>query len=382
MRMARVVRAAVALVSLAGAVYVSAPASGATGGWTRLSAPSPKYGAGLSGVSCVSPLFCNAVGYKLSSSRKGTSLVEHWNGMTIRTQGDPATEALGVSCTGKTFCMEVGSHPDAHGYPRATAAKWNGTRWRTVSLPAVTTYDELEAVSCWSHKGCIAVGARMASANSYDRPLALRWNGSSWKAQKTPAVTQWLNHLAGVSCVSGSACLAVGQAFLDAQGRDSKTLAERWNGRRWRSVSAPTLTKTDQPGLWAVDCLRSSDCFAVGGGDGAPKRALILHWTGSQFVRESDAAPQGQNPAPILTGISCPTATFCMATGYQGFYGFSAEQWDGNRWTMVDFPSGASGSDFYGAVAVSCPTSSMCLAAGSYVHNRSDHVVVDKWSSQ
>lgn len=380
MRMVRALRAAATLALVASAVCVSLPASGATAGWTRLSAPSPKYGAALSGASCVSPSFCDAVGYKLSSSRRGTSLVEHWNGTSVRTQSDPTTEVLGVSCVSTTFCMEVGSHGDAHGYPHATAARWNGTRWRAVTLPAVDTYDGLEAVSCWSRKGCTAVGAHMANANSYDRPLALRWNGSSWKAQKPPAVTQWLNHLAGVSCVSASACLAVGQAFVDAQGRDSKTLAERWNGRRWRSVAAPTMSKTDQPGLWAVDCMRASDCVAVGGGDGSPRRALILHWTGSQFVRETDAAPQNQSPAPILTGISCPTATFCMATGYQTFYGLSAEQWDGTRWTMVDFPNGGRGSDFYGGVAVSCPTSSMCLAAGSYTHNRTDHVVVDKWS--
>ena len=366
-----------ALVAVAVAAGIAVPASGATGSWTQLSAPSPKYGAGLSGVSCVSASFCEAVGYKVSSSRRGTSLVEKWNGTSVRIQSDPATEALGVSCVSTTFCMEVGDHGDAHGYPHATAARWNGTRWRTVSLPAFP-YDALEAVSCWSHKGCVAVGAHMASANSYDRPLAERWNGRSWKVQKTPAATQYLNHLAGVSCVSASACRAVGQAFLDAQGRYSKTLGERWNGRRWRIVKTPSLRKSYQPNLLGVSCVGASDCVAVGGG--VPEHSLILHWTSSGFVRETPAAPQGQDPAPDLSGISCTTATFCMATGYLGFHGLRAEQWDGTRWAMVNLPNGGRGSDFYDPVAVSCPTSTMCMAAGGYIHRSTDRVVVDKWT--
>ena len=378
MRMVRIFRTVVALALGASAVCVCLPASGAPAGWTRLSAPSPKYGGGFSGVSCVSPSFCEAVGHKLNSSRQGTSLVENWNGASVHTQRDPATEALGVSCVSTTFCMEVGDHGDAHGYPHATAARWNGTRWRTVTLPSFP-YDALEAVSCWSRKGCMAVGAHMASANSYDRPLAERWNGTSWRVKKTPAATQYLNHFAGISCMSGSACLAVGQAFVDAQGRDSKTLAERWNGRRWRIVKTPTLRKSYQPNLLAVSCIRASDCVAVGGG--VPEHSLILHWTGSGFDRETPASPQGQDPAPDLSGVSCTTATFCMATGYLGFHGLRAEQWDGSRWTMVNLPNGGSGSDFYDPVGVSCPTSTLCVAAGGYIHRGTDHVVLDKWSA-
>ena len=376
--MARVFRTYVALASVAVSVCLSVPASGATGGWTQLTAPSPQYGAALSGVSCVSSTFCEAVGYKLGSGGRSTSLVERWNGTSVRVQKDPAgEEALGVSCLSTAFCMEVGNSSDAHGYSHANAARWNGTRWRTVSLPAFA-YDGLEAVSCWSRHGCVAVGTHMASATSYGRPLAERWNGKSWHAQKAPAATQWFNNLAGVSCVSGSRCLAVGQAFVDARGRDSRTLAERWNGRRWRIVNSPTLRKSYQPDLMAVSCISASDCVAVGGG--SSERSLILHWTGSQFVRETPAAPHGGDLPPVLSGVSCTTATFCMATGYLPFNGLRAEQWDGNRWTMMDLPSGGGGSDFYDPAAVSCPTSTTCVAAGDYSHNRTTHVVLDKWS--
>src|SRR5437763_158245 len=137
--MARVLRIWMALAAAAVAVCAPLPASGTTRGWTQLSAPSPKYGGGLSGISCVSPSFCEAVGYKLenSSGSRAASLVEQWNGTSVRTQRDPAGEALGVSCVSETFCIEVGNSPDAHGYSHATAARWNGTRWRAVTLPAM-----------------------------------------------------------------------------------------------------------------------------------------------------------------------------------------------------------------------------------------------------
>jgi putative hemolysin len=342
-------------------------------------APSPSDGAGLSGVSCVSATFCEAAGYQLenSSGTRAKSLVEHWNGTSVRTQSDPAGEALAVSCASESFCMEVGNSPDTHGYSHANAARWNGTRWRKVALPTLV-YDTLEGVSCWSRKGCIAVGSSMSSANAYSRPLVERWNGNAWKLRKAPTASRWLNHLAGISCVSGSACLAVGQTFLDAQGRDSKTLAEVWNGTRWRIVKTPTLRRSYQPNLMAVSCIGAKDCVAVGGG--AAEHSLILHWTGSGFDRERPATPQGQDLPPDLSGVSCPTATFCMATGLLPFSGIRAEQWDGSHWTMVSLPGGGSG-DSYDPIGVSCPTSTSCVAAGAYIHHRVEHVIVDEWSN-
>lgn len=378
MRMAWAVRSLTGVAAATVMVCVPLPASGTATGWTRLSAPSPSYGGGLSGVSCVSATFCEAVGYKLenSSGTRAKSIADSWNGTSVRTQNDPAGEALAVSCVSTTFCMEVGDSPDAHGYSHANSARWNGTRWRTVTVPSLP-YDSLEAVSCWSHKGCFAVGARMRTATSYARPLVVRWNGKTWRVHKAPGASRWLNHLAGVSCASGSACVAVGQTFLDAQGRDSKTLAEVWNGTRWRIVKTPTLRKSYQPDLMAVSCIGAKNCVAVGGG--SAEHSLILHWTGSGFVRETPAAPQGHDLPPVLSGVSCTTPTFCMATGLLPFSGLRAEQWDGSHWTMVNLPGGGNG-DFYEPIGVSCPTSTSCLAAGTYTHRRSDHVIVDEWS--
>ena len=365
--------ATVALVASVPGVSAAAPP-----GWNALSAPTPKAGGGLAGVSCASATFCVSVGYQStpSSTMRTTSLVEVWDGETVRVQNNPTRDAIGVSCVSTTFCMEVGAHGDQHGYPTATAARWNGTQWSATTLPSLHPAS-LEAVSCWSRSGCIAVGSRLPNY-SYARPLVERWDGSSWHLKTAPAATQWLNHLAGVSCTSATSCIAVGAAFLDAQGRNSQALAERWNGRSWQIVPTPTLNKTYQPTLMAVSCLTARDCVAVGGG--SAEHSLIVRWNGSQFVRETPAAPQGQNLPPVLSGVSCPAANFCMATGMLPFSGLRAERWDGTHWSMLTLPSSGGTNDGYNPIGVSCPTPTTCLAAGSYIHNQTGHVVLDEWS--
>ena len=360
------------------ALVTTAPA-GAAAGWTQVSAPTPHYGGGLTDISCPSASVCVAVGVKSensNSSRVG-ALVERWNGSTVQMQKDPAGTAMGVSCVRPGFCMEVGigSYTAASG-TSASAARWNGTRWRALTMPAARD-SYLDGVSCWSRKGCVAVGQTLPV--SYARPLIERWNGTTWRIQKSPTGSQYANHLVGVSCVSGTNCIAVGQTFLDAQGRDSRTLAEKWNGHRWRLLSPPTLRKSTQPGLDGISCFSGQLCIAVGGSD---SRTLIVRWTGSGFVKQTPAPTPARSNAPTLSGVSCPTATFCMAVGTSQFpAGLRAEQWDGSSWTMTTLPGSGSANDVYDSGGVSCPDTTTCLADGSYQHHTTEHVILDRWSS-
>jgi hypothetical protein len=58
--------------------------------------------------------------------------------------------------------------------------------------------------------------------------MAWRWNGTTWIRQ-TIGGSGPLN---GVSCSSRRRCTAVGYDLTTSG--NSLTLAERWNGRRWR----------------------------------------------------------------------------------------------------------------------------------------------------
>ena len=364
------------VLSIGATVLVAPTPSDAAAGWMQVSAPTPRYGGGFLDISCPSAKVCEAIGAKTSNSTQTRfgALAERWNGTSARVQSDPAGQAFGVSCTTGTFCMEVGT--SASTPLAATSAKWNGSRWRALHMPAARDAS-LEAVTCLSRKQCVAVGE--TSPVSYSRPLIERWNGTTWRIQKSPTGSQYANHLSGVSCVSSANCIAVGQTFLDGQGRNARTMAEKWNGHRWKLLSPPTPAKTSQPWLRAISCVDAHLCIAVGG---STSHTLIVEWTGTGFVRQTPAPAPARSSAPTLSGVSCPTTSFCMAVGSSEFpVGLRAEQWDGTSWTMTDLPSSGGGNDVFDAGGVSCPDTTTCLADGNYHHHSTEHVILDRWSS-
>jgi hypothetical protein len=72
--------------------------------------------------------------------------------------------------------------------------------------------------------------------------------------------------------------------------------------------------------------------------------------------------------AGALSGVSCPTRTFCLAAGYRtrsdGNPAPLLMRWDGSVWSKITLPipAGLTGAQFAG---VSCPTSHYCIAVGS-----------------
>jgi len=58
-----------------------------------------------------------------------------------------------------------------------------------------------------------------------------------------------------------------------------------------------------------------------------------------------------------LSGVSCPSSSFCVATGYQG----NAVTFDGADWAAATSISTATG-----LAAVSCASSTFCVAVGNY----------------
>ena len=91
--------------------------------------------------------------------------------------------------------------------------------------------------------------------------------------------------LLGVSCTSGSACMAVG---VRGTGPDSSvTLADRWDGTRWSMLIIPSRANWLQNILTGVACPSAADCWAVGSSlsPGAPGRdlSIIEHWNGFKW---------------------------------------------------------------------------------------------------
>lgn len=149
----------------------------------------------------------------------------HWTLMASTDTSTTANNQLQrVSCVSTKFCMAVGDYAGATS-AQALVLKWNGAKWTTVSSPdsSAAEDNELQGVSCVSASFCMAVGENVHG--STPQILMLKWNGTKWAAESSPDRGTGENYLNGVSCTSASFCLASG----GYAGRSAtQTLAEKW----------------------------------------------------------------------------------------------------------------------------------------------------------
>jgi len=243
------------------------------------SMPQPEGGtsAVLNDVSCTSTSTCTAVGSYVKSNTKTLAMRKTEGGWSIQTTVDPsevASELLGVSCDSATSCTAVGTSGG-----KTFAERWNGTSWSVSTTPNPSGGElvRLEDVSCTSSSFCVAVGSYRALEFVEGKPvtrrvpLAEHWNGSSWSIQSTaqPAGQKGDVQLQGVSCVSSSACTAVGRYVTATEGgaaSEERTLAEIWNGSSWTVQSTTNVEGKKFDALAGVSCSASNACSAVGNG--------------------------------------------------------------------------------------------------------------------
>ncbi len=192
------------------------------------------------------------------------------------------------------------------------------------------------------------------------------------------------NELPGISCISGASCWAVGWS-VNAGGFD-QTLTEQWNGAQWQIIpSADPGGSAENNGLYAVTCVSSSDCWAVGwylNGSG-DDLTLIENWNGTAWTQSTSPTPGTlttgstfgitcTNSIVCLNGIVCPNASDCWAVGYYGDSAGDTQtlalQWNGTSWNQVATanPSGTGANNgFNGGVA--CLSTTDCWAVGWHV---------------
>jgi hypothetical protein len=231
----------------------------------------------------------------------------------------------------------------------------------------------LSAVSCSGAASCMAVGTFEATGGPSDLyTLTERWNGTAWSyvPSPTPADANGGGDLSGVSCASATSCVAVGTHIVFRKGAFSDgPLAEVWNGSRWRMVRVPS-----PPGrtsvLAGVSCVTASQCVAVGSAESpraqetAGQGTLAEQWNGTSWTILPTPAlkPKGGRD---LEAVSCPAVASCMTGGYDHDYlepGNErpvAESWNGTQWAQTREPAG------YGALSgVSCRAPGDCAAVG------------------
>lgn len=315
----------------------------------------------ISSVSCTSPRRCMAIGSVSDySSTEPQPFVEHWNGSRWSILAD-TPYATDISCGSAVRCVAVGG---------ATAVVWNGERSKGLAIGA----GAFQGVSCTSARTCMAVGSASAPAAPPASPYAssnptiitARWHRGHWSVQLAPrAIGAVPSALAGVSCASRSACVAVGSASYTQQS-SNVPLAESWHRRAWSIIPTPLPATAASGALQAVSCLSPTRCVAVGyftntpGGAGQP---LVEVYDGAAWAIQNAPNPSGSS-SNQLAGVSCVTTTDCTAVG-SSFGAFDVlpliERWNGSVWAIQTEPT-VSGGQLNG---VSCTSPTACIAVGS-----------------
>jgi hypothetical protein len=178
-----------------------------------------------------------------------------------------------------------------------------------------------------------AAVARSSTTASAPRPLTPT-GSSGWHVQRTPNGGSQNNQLTSVACTADGMCMAVG-LYDNQDGTKTFTLAEAWDGLKWRIVPTPNRRGVSVNALYGVACASAASCIAVGNSGARP---LAMSWDGSTWSVMPIPAPKGQGRSD-LRGLACASAVACVAIG--GFHNdrraFS-ETWDGTAWTIQPVP--------------------------------------------
>jgi hypothetical protein len=362
-----------------GALAASAGAAGSAGG----SAPGPSTNAHSGPAGHSTPGSAPAPGALVGPATRSPRVIvpATWSLDSVPSPSTTADASLeGTSCVSSAFCMAVGYVYDPGADTETPLAQeWNGTSWTSVPVPSVGANETyLYGVSCISSSWCMAVGgAYLNETTDRDVSVTEQWNGSAWSMVTTPqTVTTGDQELVGVSCSSTTFCAAVGTTS-DADDNYDLALTMTWNGSAWSlGTVTPASFNSD---LQSVSCTGPTFCSAVGFTyvtDGGAELTLAEIWNGSTWtvVPASNSLPSGDNS---LYGVSCTSATFCVAVGYAGDLGYTPtdentyrtliEEWNGSAWSVMASPNVSTGGVTYGnfLYGVSCVGPTSCVAVGS-----------------
>jgi hypothetical protein len=299
-----------------------------------------------------------------------------------------------VSCPSSAECFADGWYlPGGRGQiSRPLIEQFNGTRWRVspAAMPAARS-SELLGISCVSTTNCIAVGQQTLHALTHPVMLAEHWDGKTWSITPTPVPPNSLaSELLGVSCARSGPCMAVGDQNFGTI-NNTTDFAELWNGTRWTEIPAAQPANAGSL-LIGVSCRIASDCTATGWwnpiNNNSQSFPLVNHWDGTRWTVVPSPHPASLNDS-ILSGVACPAPGNCVAVG--DFFTKTpttflrdnlSELWNGTRWSRLHTPE-PTGSSENQLNTLSCPAAGSCMAVGGDVAPAGPFVTLaEHWNGQ
>ncbi|MGO9077535.1 MAG: hypothetical protein ACLQDY_00605 [Streptosporangiaceae bacterium] len=296
--------------------------------WKRMPGPGPA-GSILRGVAATSARSAWAVGCSSCYTSRPRALIVHWNGRAWKRVPSPGGSLSGVAAISVRNAWAVGSAASG----RTLIVHWNGRAWRRVPSPSPSSArygNSLAGVAAASARTVWAVGytATGSGTGVHFKSLILRWNGRAWRRVPSPSVSsgRFGNALAGVAATSATSAWAVG--CTDGCPVGGTPLIERWRGKSWKQVAAPT-TPYALYNLGAVAATSATSAWAVGGGGPVTSEGTAtVHWNGRRWTLS-----HGRSGA-VLTGVTAISATNAWAVGGTASGHTLILHWNGTTWKL------------------------------------------------
>jgi hypothetical protein len=333
----------------------------------------------LNSVACPSPTSCFAAGSYQTINAQVT-LIEHWTGTNWTVQASPngtgsfQSQFSGLACPSVSSCFAVGEY-NTSSAQKTLVDHYNGTSWTLVTSPNPGSFASLTGIACPSTTFCMAVGG--SSTSSADKTLAEKMVGTTWSIV-TSANVGSSSTFHGVACGSTTNCMAVGESV----GTVEKTLAERWTGGAFATLTTTNPAGSQNNSLAAVACAGTAFCFAVGGSATATGLLpLAEKWNGTAWATGGMPGPTGAAYS-ILHNVVCPSATLCVSVGEYtsgSLVRTTSQQWNGTTWAAIPSvnPSGTISAKLE---AIACPSTTNCIAVGSSATASAQKTLVEKWN--
>lgn len=241
-----------------------------------------------------------------------------------------------------------------------------GQTWTSLPGPSnLPSSLQLLTVSCSTEQSCVAMGdvpgADASSAQTY-YVLKTADGGESWSDSALPADFV----PAEAKCFAGGGCTVVGAEGLSPAGPlvQGAALSSADGGQTWVAATLP-----DEAGpLSAVSCSDQTDCVAVtaqAASEVDTSQVLVTADGGQSWT----LAPAVGLPASRVFAITCPTSSYCWASGTQLPAGsaavtvFAAQgvlattNDEGQTWQTAQLPP-----DLGVVTRVACPSTTSCFA--------------------
>lgn len=229
---------------------------------------------------------------------------------------------LAVSCPSVQFCMAVGETNDSP--TNSLAVKWNGSTWsrETSSLFATAGFaQKMWDIDCDVSTRCVAVTIADENGTPTSQVLDRSGVAGTWSAPSGRSDS--LTRTFFVDCQPGElgTCIILGSE-QDYSGRAALfyDLGSGSLQTRWTVIQYPVVPTNDP---WvpnavtprAMSCVSATRCLMVGstsvGQTGTP---LVMLFDGTSWTELPSSSGAGRTS---ISGLSCPTASQCMAIGYE-----------------------------------------------------------------